>query len=86
MLVLWLCEVLDMQKLARNVSEYRLGYWILVAILSAALGVPLSISWLLEAGNDPGKIAIGLSPFLGCSVIGLSVFGFIHWVGSWSKE
>ena len=50
---------------------------IVVPIASAVIGLPITIIWLMDAGNDLRRIAIGLAPFLFCGTTGYLIFWII---------
>ncbi|MYC35966.1 MAG: hypothetical protein F4X66_03515 [Chloroflexi bacterium] len=60
--------------------------YFIVPLASGGLGLPLSIAWLMEAGGDWPKIAIGLSPILGCALIGFSLVRIITWLTPLREE
>ena len=57
-----------------------------VPIASAGVGLPVSVLWGLEVGNDWGGIAIAAAPTLFCAVVGYSLFRLILWLGPSIEE
>ncbi len=53
---------------------------VVVPIVSAGVGLPISLILLLEGGGGSGRIAIGFAPILLCGATGYLLFVIIRWL------
>ena len=69
-----------MKKRSNSLIESRWFVHVVVPLASAAFAWPLSIAWLMGAGDDWVKIAVGVAPLLSCAAIGYVLFRIIIWL------